>query len=61
MIVTQVSAFMPIMTLGFETLVIRTENSSFGSSSRSLMIGTLPQSLWPSEEGSNVTMNVVVS
>ena len=61
MIVTQVSAFMPIMTLGFETLVICTENSSFGSSIRSSMIGTLPQSLRSSEEGSNVTMNVVVS
>ena len=61
MIVTQVSAFIPIMMPGFETLVILTENCSFGSSSRSSMIGTLPQILWPSEEGSNVTMNVVVS
>ena len=62
MIVTQVSLFGLIMTLELELEIptILTENCSFGSSSKSLIIGTLPQSLWPSAEGANVSSSVVL-
>ena len=62
MILTQVSAFWPILSLEFETLVIRTENGSVPSlASESSMTGTLPHTDWPFADGINVRNCVVVS
>ena len=62
MILTQVSAFWPILSLEFETLVIRTENDSLPSlASESSMIGTLPHTDWPFADGINVRNRVLVS
>ena len=61
MIATQLSLLGPIMILGLETLVILIENCSFGSSSISLTIDTLPQTLCPSSEIANVSISVALT
>ena len=60
MILMQVSAFGPILILGSEVRVMRTENCSVPSlASSSSMIGALPQTVRLPEDGSNTSISVV--